>query len=134
MSNLPLAQGDTTRNEVGVLDRKGDMQIVRGSGFRVTLPIIPGVGALRTRYPIMPIHEEGSTAFKHLSALQVLYLCNQHFKRYISHTYTIFLSLSLSISLYIYIYILLLDYSSICLEQTFLRQFSFKSVREDNHK
>lgn len=43
---------------------------VAASGFRIFTPEIPGVGAVRIRYPIMPFHQEGSTIHKNLVALQ----------------------------------------------------------------
>ena len=40
------------------------------SGVRIFLPNIPGVGVLRTRYPIMPVHGEGSAVWKELNAIK----------------------------------------------------------------
>ena len=40
------------------------------SGVRIFLPNIPGVGILRTRYPIMPVHGEGGSVWKELNALK----------------------------------------------------------------
>ncbi|XP_028411763.1 uncharacterized protein LOC114534508 [Dendronephthya gigantea] len=60
---------DTTQGSVGVLDQDGEVRMVRASGTRIFLPNIPGVGILRTRYPIMPIHAEGSTAWKEIQAV-----------------------------------------------------------------
>ena len=60
---------DTTQNSVGVLDRNGvDVRITRASGTRIFLPPISGVGVLRQRYPIMPVHGEGSAVWKELEA------------------------------------------------------------------
>ena len=59
---------DTTRGSVGVLDPTGEVRSVRASGIRIFLPNIPGVGILRQRYPIFPIHAEGSTVWKELEA------------------------------------------------------------------
>ena len=39
------------------------------SGFQIVLPAIPGAGSMRTRYPIMPIHQHGYSIYKDLSAL-----------------------------------------------------------------
>lgn len=61
---------DTTRQSVGVLDPTGEVRKVRASGIRIFLPNIPGVGILRQRYPIMPVHAEGSTTWKELEAVQ----------------------------------------------------------------
>ena len=49
---------------------KGDQHRVMASGVRVFLPNIPGVGVLRTRYPIMPVHGEGSSVWKELNAIK----------------------------------------------------------------
>ena len=60
---------DTTKNSVGVLDRNGiDVRITRASGTRIFLPLISGVGICRQRYPIMPVHGEGSAVWKELEA------------------------------------------------------------------
>ena len=59
---------DTTKNSVGVLDRKGVVRITRASGTRIFLPPISGVGICRQRYPIMPVHGEGSAVWKELEA------------------------------------------------------------------
>ena len=61
---------DTTRASVGVLDPTGKVRHVRASGTRIFLPNIPAVGILRQRYPIFPIHAEGSTVWKELEATQ----------------------------------------------------------------
>ena len=61
---------DTSRNSIAVLDQDGKMRLVRASGHRIFLPYIEGVGVLRQRYPIMPIHAEGSAIWKELDALR----------------------------------------------------------------
>ena len=61
---------DTVRKSVGVLDRRGKLRKMKASGTRVFLPNIPGVGTLRTRYPIVPVHGEGSAVWKELEALK----------------------------------------------------------------
>ena len=54
-----------------MLDRQGQIQMQRGSGHRILLPLIPDVpGRIRTRYPVGPIHEEGSAVWRELSALR----------------------------------------------------------------
>lgn len=63
---------DTTKNSVGVLDRNGDVKITRASGIRIFLPSINEVGVLRQRYPIMPVHGEGSSVWKELEATKDL--------------------------------------------------------------
>ena len=62
---------DTTpKGSVGVLDGKEVPRAVVSSGIRIFLPEIMGVGVLRTRYPIMPVHAEGSTVWKEVEALR----------------------------------------------------------------
>ncbi|KAJ7378068.1 hypothetical protein OS493_024730 [Desmophyllum pertusum] len=63
---------DTTRNSVGVLDKKGAVRITRASGTRIFFPLISEVGVLRQRYPIMPVHGEGSPVWKELEATKDL--------------------------------------------------------------
>ena len=59
---------DTTQNSVGVLDKDGVVRITRASGTRIFFPPISGVGICRQRYPIMPVHGEGSAVWKELEA------------------------------------------------------------------
>ncbi|RUS87389.1 hypothetical protein EGW08_004843 [Elysia chlorotica] len=62
---------DTASKVCGVLDQDGNVQNVSASGVRIFLPEIPGItGNLRTRFPIFPVHEEGSTAYKEVEALR----------------------------------------------------------------
>ena len=63
---------DTTRAATGVLDRHGNVRLMKSSGFRTILPNIAGVGTLRTRYPLMPVYAEGSPIWKELEALRDL--------------------------------------------------------------
>ena len=63
---------DTTKNSVGVLDKNGTVRVTRASGIRIFLPLINGVGVLRQRYPIMPVHGEGSSVWKELEATKDL--------------------------------------------------------------
>ena len=65
---------DTTQGVVGVLDKNGEIRSVRASGHRNFIPSIPGVGEIRQRYPVMPIHGEGQTVFKELQALKDIVL------------------------------------------------------------
>lgn len=60
---------DTGSGTVYVLDKKKIVRKVVASGVYVHLPKILGVGRLRTRYPIMPLHGEGDPAWMELSAL-----------------------------------------------------------------
>ena len=68
-SEVGIDAADTTKSNAGVLDATGEMHVMRATGHRIFLPNIPGCGELRTRYPIMPIHGEGSTVWKELAAL-----------------------------------------------------------------
>ena len=68
---------DTTKNSVGVLNPNGDVKITRASGIRIFLPSINEVGVLRQRYPIMPVHGEGSSVWKELEATKDLLMNSQ---------------------------------------------------------
>ncbi|GFO42564.1 hypothetical protein PoB_006906900 [Plakobranchus ocellatus] len=61
---------DTARNGAGVLDRKGEVKQCAPTGFRIMTPSIDGVGAVRLRYPIFPVHSEGSTVGMEIDALK----------------------------------------------------------------
>ena len=65
---------DTSGNVKGVLDQSGTLRLMRSTGVRIFLPNIDGVGVIRQRYPIMPIHVEGSTIYKEIEALKDLVL------------------------------------------------------------
>ncbi|KAK2160923.1 hypothetical protein NP493_1609g00081 [Ridgeia piscesae] len=71
---LGSSQADTVLRSAGVLDRLGKFRRVKASGNRIVMPYIPGVGSLRTRYPIMPVHGEGSAVWKELDALKDIVL------------------------------------------------------------
>nr|KAG5687773.1 hypothetical protein BaRGS_025667 [Batillaria attramentaria] len=73
---------DTARVKVGVLDPAGNVKVVRASGVRTFIPEIPGVGVLRQRYPIMPVHAEGSPIWKELEALKDVVMEMENFKTY----------------------------------------------------
>ena len=49
-------------------------RFVAQSGIFTTLPHIDGVGKLRTRYPVMPIHEENTRLYRKLDALKAIAL------------------------------------------------------------
>ncbi len=70
LAGVKLKRTPLTRLEAqsGILDPTGEVRSVRASGIRIFLPNIPGVGILRQRYPIFPIHAEGSTVWKELEA------------------------------------------------------------------
>lgn len=61
---------DTAKDVVGVLDQHGQMQRVSASGIRIFTPNINGVGKVRIRYPVAPVHDEGGVLWKNLIALQ----------------------------------------------------------------
>ncbi|XP_059165966.1 uncharacterized protein LOC131948373 [Physella acuta] len=61
---------DTARGSAGVLDKNGNVHLMAASGPRIITPDIQGVGTIRLRYPIFPVHEEGSTVGRELSALK----------------------------------------------------------------
>ncbi|XP_046577079.1 uncharacterized protein LOC124284987 [Haliotis rubra] len=65
---------------VGVLDKHGKVQQVAASGPRVLLPNIPGMGKIRMRYPIAPIHGEGSGVWKELDALKDMMMDIEKYK------------------------------------------------------
>ncbi len=64
---------DTTRGSVYVKGPNGVHQ-TKASGIRIFLPHIPGVGVIRQRYPIFPVHGEGSSVWKELNALKEIVL------------------------------------------------------------
>jgi len=68
----PPDSADTDRDAVHVKDARGVAQEVVGSGQSIVTRCIPGVGKTRLRYNIMPVHEEGSTAWKEVKALETL--------------------------------------------------------------
>jgi len=72
---------DTARKGVAILDKHGQMRMVSSSGTRISTPDIDGVGAVRLRYPIMPVHGEGANVWKELNALKQI---TMHMNRYSS--------------------------------------------------
>jgi len=77
----PRDPADTAKRGAGVLDKNGDMKICESSGIRVETPNIAGVGKVRLRYGIMPVHGEGSNMWKELNALKDM---TMHLNRYAS--------------------------------------------------
>ena len=69
-----LSLDDTTRTFACVLDQQGDMKKTHASGVHIMLPYIDGIGVLRQRYPIFPVHGEGSAVWKELSALRDIFM------------------------------------------------------------
>jgi len=61
---------DTSKGTVGVLDSEGNLQRAVASGTRIMLPEIPGVGKIRTRYPISPLFNDGNHIYKEVEALK----------------------------------------------------------------
>lgn len=61
--------GNTAGQEVGVLDPSGSIHRVMASGIQTILPNIPGVGIVRQRWPIYPLHREGDSVGKEADAL-----------------------------------------------------------------
>ena len=62
---------DTSGGVVGVLDKNGVVRRTRAAGHWVHWPRIKGFKTnLRQRYPVMPIHEHGTTSWKEVKALQ----------------------------------------------------------------
>ena len=65
---------DTSTGAKYVLDHSGNPQLVRTSGVRILMQPIEGIGPVRQRYPIMPLHEDGNTIYKELEALKDIVL------------------------------------------------------------
>ncbi len=61
---------DTSGGVTGVLDSEGNLREVVSSGHKILLDPIPDVGTVRTRYPIAPLHNDGSQILKELEALK----------------------------------------------------------------
>lgn len=57
------------------------VQRVTASGIRIFTPEIPGIGKIRIRYPIATIHQEGSTAWKNMIAMQDVLMDMKRFYR-----------------------------------------------------
>ncbi|XP_045189240.2 uncharacterized protein LOC123546767 [Mercenaria mercenaria] len=76
---------DTARDTVGVLDQHGEVKRVTASGIRIFTPDIPGVGKLRIRYPIAPLHQEGSAAWKNLAAIEDMMMDMNKYSKVFEH-------------------------------------------------
>lgn len=72
---------DTARGVTCVLDQNDSMKYVRAAGTHVFLPNIKGVGLLRQRYPIFPVHGEGSSVWKEVNALREVTMNQEKWKR-----------------------------------------------------
>jgi len=68
--NVQRDPADTAKSTVYVLDPKNQMRAVSPTGFRIITPEIQDVGKVRLRYPIFPVHSEGSTVGQELMALK----------------------------------------------------------------
>lgn len=68
-TDLNADAADTSGDIVYVEDASGTVRAVRGSGTRIILPEIEGVGRVRTRYPISSMYEEGSATWMETKAL-----------------------------------------------------------------
>eukprot|EP01064_Diplonema_japonicum_P018904 TRINITY_DN275_c0_g1_i2.p1 TRINITY_DN275_c0_g1~~TRINITY_DN275_c0_g1_i2.p1 ORF type:complete len:1096 (+),score=388.85 TRINITY_DN275_c0_g1_i2:41-3328(+) len=60
---------DSSGGETFVEDKNGVVRKTRASGTWVFTPEIEGVGAVRTRYPVFPVHEHGNTVWKEAKAV-----------------------------------------------------------------
>ena len=69
-----VRNADTSGSDVWVLDVSGNRHKVRASGHRTFIPDIPGLGKIRQRYPIMPVHGEAQSIWKELDALKDIVL------------------------------------------------------------
>ena len=69
---------DTAAKSRWVLNKDNEAKQVVASGIRIHLPKIEGTGKLRIRYPIMPLHYEGTASWKELTAIKVS-LCSTCF-------------------------------------------------------
>ena len=57
----------------------GTQRLCRASGTRIFFPNIYGIGIIRQRYPIMPVHGEGSAVWKELEATKDVLLKSQSY-------------------------------------------------------
>ncbi|KAK3727005.1 hypothetical protein RRG08_032395 [Elysia crispata] len=72
---------DTAKAGAGVLDKSGQVRMMSSSGVRIRTPEIEGVGVVRTRYPIMPVHGKGAPVWKEFNAMKGM---TMHMNRYAS--------------------------------------------------
>ena len=71
---------DTVRSFIYTKDAKGTPRQVSASGHRVLWNITGGVGIIRQRYPIVPLHEEGTSTWKNMEALMDVVLEPEKYK------------------------------------------------------
>ena len=86
--NSESTSADTVRFDVGVLSSNGTLTSNSASGIRVQFPNITGVGIMRQRYPIVPIHRDGGAVTKELEALKDIVLHPVSMARHLSETPT----------------------------------------------
>jgi hypothetical protein len=65
---------DSARGTAGVLDREGVVRKVAPSGIRVNMNIKDIGTHIRQRYPVFPLHVEGSAIWKELKSLEAVQL------------------------------------------------------------
>lgn len=63
-------QADASVTYACVLDQQGVSRKVRAAGTYQMLPYIKDVGLIRQRYPIFPVHGEGSSVWKEVNAIR----------------------------------------------------------------
>ena len=63
---------DTSGGTTFAEDRNGVTRAVRASGHWIIFPELQGIGKIRQRYPIFPVHEHGSTIWKETKAIEEL--------------------------------------------------------------
>lgn len=62
---------DTSKSEVFIKNKAGKTVKTQASGVRINFPSIDGIGGIiRQRYPIMPVHGEGSSIWKRINAFE----------------------------------------------------------------
>merc|ERR1712038_3255 len=72
---------DTSKGTVGVLSPDGKVHKAVASGTRIMLPDIPGIGKLRTRYPISPLFNDGSQIYQEVEALRDIVLKQETYRK-----------------------------------------------------
>eukprot|EP01084_Bolivina_argentea_P289262 496666_1 len=71
---------DTAKDGICILDKNGISHQVKASGHWITFPSINnGVGKVRQRYPIFPIHYGGSLPYKETKSLQDMILDKENY-------------------------------------------------------
>lgn len=79
-NTLDRSKADTSMFYACVLDPSGKPHRVRASGTYVVLPFIKDVGLIRQRYPIFPVHGEGSSVWKEVNALRDVFMDSAYYK------------------------------------------------------